>query len=65
MAKSRILWGLELILCVLFYVFADSYAGLWPLAIHCAPIVEMIGQRFVQKKLGRYYKKSYLCQKNL
>lgn len=28
MAKSRILWRLELILCVMFYVFTDSYAGL-------------------------------------
>ena len=53
MAKSRILWGLELILCVMFYVFTDSYAGLWLLAISLVlPIVEMIGQRFVQKNFS-------------
>lgn len=52
MAKSRILWGLELILCVLFYVFTDSYAGLWLLAISLVlPIVEMIGAEICAKKL--------------
>ena len=52
MAKSRILWGLELILCVMFYVFTDSYAGLWLLAISLVlPIVEMIGAEICAKKL--------------
>lgn len=52
MAKSRILWGLELILCVLFYVLTDSYAGLWLLAISLVlPIVEMIGAEICAKKL--------------
>ena len=53
MAKSRILWGLELILCVMFYVFTDSYAGLWLLAISLVlPIVEMIG-RSEERRVGK------------
>lgn len=53
MAKSRILWGLELILCVLFYLFTDSYAGLWLMAVSLVlPMIEMILAGICAKKLS-------------
>lgn len=53
MAKSRILWGLELILCMLFYLFTDSYAGLWLMAVSLVlPMAEMILAGISAKKLS-------------
>lgn len=52
MVKSRILWGLELIFCLLFYLFTDSYAGIWLLLISVLlPVFEGIIAWALAKKV--------------